>query len=318
MLSLAMVGADHAHLDAALDAVARRSDVRLVAVHEPDPAAAIAVAARTGARRAERAVDVLDGPEEVGGVLVLGRPSRHLAAVGPAAERGLPCFVAAPLGPTAGAAAAVAALLPGASQVGLPLRSWSAARRLRELVGEAGTVRRVSAVLSREPDDPAGWAHEPAEGGGGFHHLALHLVDVVAWLLGEPLEPVGGVVEGQHGAAMLTTRRGVAVDVEAGWEPLDGPELLLEVEVDGEVLSADELGLRATAGLDELHAAPSAGAPVAAWLDALARGRGQLVRPDDVVAATRCVDRLREVTLDADGEEEDLGEVAGGRGDWLA
>jgi predicted dehydrogenase len=198
------IGAAHAYALHQL-AAAELVGARLTATYDHDAARAEKIAARHGAEAFPTLEALLD---RVDAVWVCTWTAGHLAAVEAAAARGLAIFCEKPLAPDlAGAAQVAAALGLVPHQVGLVLR-WSpvfanAAKRISS--GEHGRV--LAAVMRDDQYFPvqgfyhSTWRGDVAHAGGGtlIEH-SIHDVDVLRWLLGDPVE-VSAAVASRFGYA---------------------------------------------------------------------------------------------------------------------
>jgi predicted dehydrogenase len=168
-------------------------DAALVSTFDDDADRAVKIARRHGGEPASSVDALLDGVDVV---WVCTWTSGHLATVEAAAERGLAIFCEKPLAPNLDDATRVTRALERVPhQVGLVLR-WApvfinAATRINS--GEYG---RVLATSMR--DDQyfpiqgfygSTWRSDAAHAGGGtlIEH-SIHDVDVLRWLLGDPIE----------------------------------------------------------------------------------------------------------------------------------
>jgi predicted dehydrogenase len=153
--------------------------------------------------------------------------------------------------------------------------------RARELArqGALGATRHVETVQLGYAD--AGWAGDPALGGGGpFTGRGAHMADLVPWLLDRRPRAVRALVRpGPPGRV----DRGGSIDLD-----LDGPTCHMTVLSDGLALW-DEVRLFGDAGLVELRRPP--GQPLG-WtlLCRDARGRVQETRAADPAVGRATVD----------------------------
>jgi 1,5-anhydro-D-fructose reductase (1,5-anhydro-D-mannitol-forming) len=186
---------------------------RIAAVADPDPGARRHAAA-LGARAYASAEAMLADPG-VGAVYVATPNHLHRAAVEAAAAAGRPVLCEKPMAATLEDAEAMAAAV---ARAGVPYgtafdqRHHPAHAAVREavVVGAIGTVTAVRIAYACWVD--AGWARDnwradPCRAGGGaLMDLAPHGLDLVEFLLGEPVEDV----------AALTQRRVQAYPVDDG------------------------------------------------------------------------------------------------------
>ncbi|MDZ4827305.1 MAG: Gfo/Idh/MocA family oxidoreductase [Actinomycetota bacterium] len=171
---------------------AKLVDADVVAAFDHDTDRARQLADHHGAVVADSLDALLD---QVDAVWVCTWTSGHLEAVEAAADRGLAVFCEKPLAPDLAACERVAAALARVPhQVGLVLRWSPVYARAAELIA-SGTYGRVLATTMR--DDQyfpiqgqygSTWRSDVAAAGGGtlIEH-SIHDVDVLRWLLGDPV-----------------------------------------------------------------------------------------------------------------------------------
>jgi predicted dehydrogenase len=167
-------------------------DARLVATYDDDPKRAAKVARNHGGTP-QPSLDALLG--EVDAVWVCTWTAGHLAAVEAAAERGLPIFCEKPLAPTyAGCVKVAAALERVPHQVGLVLRWSPVFRAAAEIIASGRYGRPLATVMRDDQYFPiqgfygSTWRSDvEAAGGGTLIEHSIHDVDVLCWLLGEPV-----------------------------------------------------------------------------------------------------------------------------------
>ena len=168
-------------------------DARLSATFDDDSDRAAKVARHQGGEPHDTLEGLLDA---VDAVWVCTWTAAHLAAVEAAADRGLPVFCEKPLAPDLSTASKVAAALERVPhQVGLVLRWSPVFRHLAEAVSSGAHGRVLSAVMRDDQYFPvqgmygSTWRGDVAHAGGGtvIEH-SIHDVDVVRWILGDPVE----------------------------------------------------------------------------------------------------------------------------------
>jgi predicted dehydrogenase len=167
-------------------------NARLTAAYDEDPQRSAKVAHYQGAA-AEPTLDAL--LHAVDAVWICSWTAGHLEAVEAAADRGVAIFCEKPLAPDLETAERVTAALQRVPhQVGLLMRSAPVFRNLAERVA-SGTYGRVLAAVMR--DDQyfpiqgfygSTWRKDVARAGGGtlIEH-SIHDVDLLRWLLGDPV-----------------------------------------------------------------------------------------------------------------------------------
>jgi predicted dehydrogenase len=196
----------------------RGKESRVVACMRRDGAKAKDYAERHGVDRWYDDADALLADDEVNAVYVATPPDGHCELAVKAAAAGKTCYVEKPMARTADECRRMNEAFDAA---GLPLLVAYYRRRLPRFVeakrllddGAIGEVTGVHYEMARlhQPDRDHGWRANPTISGGGlFHDLGSHLIDLLDELLG-PLENVAGTSRGEPGderVAMSFTHRG--------------------------------------------------------------------------------------------------------------
>jgi predicted dehydrogenase len=168
-------------------------DARLTATFDDDPKRAAKVARHHGGEPHATLDGLLDSVDVV---WICTWTAAHLAAVEAAADRGLAIFCEKPLAPDLATATRVAAALERVPhQVGLVLRWSPVFRTLAAAVASGDYGRVLSTVMRDDQYFPvqglygSTWRGDVANAGGGtvIEH-SIHDVDVVRWILGDPVE----------------------------------------------------------------------------------------------------------------------------------
>ncbi len=168
-------------------------DAALVAVHDPDAEKAERLAAGYAASTVARLDDLLD---TVDVVWVCTWTSAHLEVVRAAVERDLAIYCEKPLAPTIEECEEIAALLDRVPhQVGLVLRHAPVFAAAADAVASGAYGRPLAAVLRDDQFFPiqgmyaSEWRADVTKAGGGtlLEH-SIHDVDVLRWILGEPVQ----------------------------------------------------------------------------------------------------------------------------------
>ncbi len=167
-------------------------DAALTATYDTDRERAARVAAHHDARPAASLAELVEG---VDAVWVCTWTAAHLEAVSAAADAGRAIFCEKPLAPTLEACERVAAALERVPhQVGLVLRHAPVFARAAELVGSGRYGRPLATTLRDDQYFPiqgqygSTWRKDVAAAGGGtlIEH-SIHDVDILRWLLGDPV-----------------------------------------------------------------------------------------------------------------------------------
>jgi len=168
-------------------------DGRLAATFDEDRDRAAKVARRHGGEPFGTLEQLLDAVDVI---WVCTWTAAHLAAVEAAAERGVAVFCEKPLAPDLATATRVAAALERVPhQVGLVLRWAPVFRELAGAVASGEHGRVLTAVMRDDQYFPvqglygSTWRGEVAcAGGGTMIEHSIHDVDVLRWILGDPVE----------------------------------------------------------------------------------------------------------------------------------
>jgi predicted dehydrogenase len=168
-------------------------DARLTSTFDTDPARAARLARHHGGAPARSLAELLD---QVDVVWVCTWTAGHLEAVEGAVERSLPVFCEKPLAPTLADCERVAATLHRVPhQVGLVLRWAPVFSALAEAVASGRYGRPMATVFRDDQYFPiqgmygSTWRADVASAGGGtlIEH-SIHDVDLLRWILGDPLD----------------------------------------------------------------------------------------------------------------------------------
>ncbi|NCU03858.1 MAG: Gfo/Idh/MocA family oxidoreductase [Chitinophagaceae bacterium] len=184
---------------------------RLVAVMRRDAAKAADYAKRHNVPRWYSDAAALINDAEVNAIYIATPPSSHEAYALAAIHAGKPVYVEKPM-TMSYAAAQNMAHAANAANIKLTVahyrRQWPLFQKIRSLLAEKaiGEVRLVQLKLYKQPptaaelsDEKYMWRFDPAIAGGGlFHDLAPHQLDILYWLFGEAAS-VNGLAINQGG-----------------------------------------------------------------------------------------------------------------------
>jgi len=167
-------------------------EAELVLLHDLDPERAAALSAETGVSVADSLQALV---EAVDVVWVTTWTAGHLEPCEVAASAGRAVFVEKPLAPDLATCEQLAAVLrPVLHQVGLVLRHAPAYRWLAEAVQSGRYGAPMGAFFRDDQRLPVGgtygsdWRADATRSGGGtLVEHSVHDVDVLAWVLGEPV-----------------------------------------------------------------------------------------------------------------------------------
>ena len=249
LLGAGRIGRVHARSLAVIE------DARLVAVADPDEAAAATVARLTGARVAS-ADKVLDDPA-IQGVLIATPTDLHADQIERAAQAAKPIFCEKPVALALNRARRSVAVATGCGvplMIGFQRRFDPSFRRLRDIIdsGDIGDVELVQ-ITSRDSVPPPIAFVERS--GGLFRDMMIHDFDMARFLIGEEIVEVTAT-----GSVLVDKAIGTAGDVDTAAATL---------RTSGGRLALISNSRRATYGYDqrvEVHGSlgmVSAGNPVA-------------------------------------------------------
>lgn len=184
-LPVGLVGAGRLAELGYLPALARVPELRLVAVADPDPARARALAEAAGprARAHDSARSLVDGGD-VGAVIVASPAEHHLDGAAVAAGAGLPTLVEKPPASDLTGALSLAALAP-APWIGFNRRFDPGVRALRRRVPDRGPLEMELRLAYRRRS----WAPRTVDD-DVLLDLGPHVVDLARWLGRSPIETV--------------------------------------------------------------------------------------------------------------------------------
>jgi predicted dehydrogenase len=168
-------------------------DARLTATFDDDPKRAERVARHHGGEPAATLAELVAGVDVV---WVCTWTAAHLAAVEAAADAGRPVFCEKPLGTDLASSEQVAAALERVPhQVGLVLRWSPVFQNAARIIASGDYGRPLATVMRDDQYFPiqgfygSTWRKDVAHAGGGtlIEH-SIHDVDVLHWLLGDPVQ----------------------------------------------------------------------------------------------------------------------------------
>jgi predicted dehydrogenase len=183
-----------------LGAASSSDDFEIVAIQDPDPAALRRAGDRFGIDRRHAAFEALLG-EDIDFVIVSSPNHLHAEQVLEAVAAGKPCLVQKPMAPTLAEAEGMVAAAEAAGvklgvlmfELGKPLNRQLAAMVEGGWLGEPTLVQACAAhgIYLRDPPSRGDWRRDPRKvGGGAFIQLALHHVDLAAYILGRAVRAV--------------------------------------------------------------------------------------------------------------------------------
>jgi len=168
-------------------------DAQIAAAYDHDEARAARLTKNLGGTVCTSLDSVLDGVDVV---WICTWTAGHLEPVQAAAGRGLPIFCEKPLAPNLAACELVSAALEQVPhQVGLVLRFAPVFAKAAELVASGRYGRHLTTILRDDQYFPiqgmygSTWRKDvEAAGGGTLIEHSIHDVDVLRWILGDPVD----------------------------------------------------------------------------------------------------------------------------------
>jgi len=258
MITLAIAGCAHIHTPNFVDRLAKRTDVRVKSIWDPDPARAAKHAEKLGAAVVANPEAVWSDPD-VAAVIICSETHRHADLVPPAARAGKHLFVEKPLGFASADAFEMAGVIEAAGvlfQTGYFMRSDPVNRFLKEHIARStfGKVTRArfanchSGALKGWFDTEWRWMADPAIAGcGAFGDLGTHALDIALWLLGDvdsATAVIGSAIDryagcDEFGEGLLAFRGGAVAALAASWVDTGNPVSLQLAGTEGWALVRD-------------------------------------------------------------------------------
>jgi predicted dehydrogenase len=231
-LDIAIVGSAHQHVEYVLSEVANRTDLRIVAVADHDPARRAELERRTAAPGYADVIDLLDA-HEVRAVAVFTEFGRRAPIVAELLRRDIFAIVDKPMAVTLPQLALIEDALAGRDLLALLLekRFYPVTLALRAILdaGELGDIVSISATGPHKliPSRRPAWMFEPASYGGILADLTVHDIDLALWLTGCASGTVSGWISPTAaagtkdfpalGRAILTCDGGPQVAIDVDW-----------------------------------------------------------------------------------------------------
>ena len=245
-VDVALVGCAHIHTPGFVAKLKKRSDIRVKFVWDHDLARAQKNAQMLGATVTEDLAQIWNDPQ-IKAVVICSETDRHLDLVMAAAKAQKHVYAEKPLGIAAKDGYAMARAMSDSGvmfQTGYFMRGDPAMQFLKEQVekGTFGTITRIrgcnahSGALGGWFDKDWRWMADPKQSGiGGFGDLGTHSLDLMLWLINQPVERVTAVTspgtaryEGcdEFGEGILVFKNGTLGTLAAGWDDIANPVTL--------------------------------------------------------------------------------------------
>ncbi len=235
------------------DALSRSPGCSLVAVADIDPDRAESVARRDRATALSDSAELI-ARDDVEAVIVSTPPDSHEELALAAIEAGKHVICEKPLAPTLDACGRMVAASKRHGRVlatGFCQRYFPAVRFAKNTVdsGAIGELTHVRAYTGHEglPEFRKPWMYSKSTvGGGALMDNGIHVIDLVAHLLGDISEVYGAAshrtwklddVE-DHGVALLRTAAGKTATIEAAWNEWRGYRFSIEAYGDRGMVKA--------------------------------------------------------------------------------
>lgn len=239
MVRFALIGLDHWYSAIPLArSLAGRADTELVAIHDRSRERAQEIAGPLGVRVADSAEQLIDDPD-IDAVASYVSVDENPAICIAAAAAGKHIISVKPLARTLAEAGRVVAAVREAGVVFVPSESRPRAsaqnRQLREWIreGRLGRIVTATMVLSGGlphawpgADDPGWWIDPARSPGGGWIDHSIYQIDLLRWLLDEPVVSVSGRAANlvhkdlqveDYGHAILEFAGGTIATIEDTW-----------------------------------------------------------------------------------------------------
>ena len=259
MKQIAFLGCAHIHTPNFINKVRNRDDIGVTAVWDHDARRAAANAEKLGTTTAASPAAICED-DAVDGVVICSETNRHEELVRRAVAAGKAVFVEKPLGMGGRDAFAMAEAIEAAGvifQTGYFMRGLPVYRFLRREIarGTFGKITRIrlsnchSGSLGGWFDTDWRWMADPAVAGcGAFGDLGTHVLDLMLWLTGNPVNVTAsiGVATGrygdcdEYGEGMLVFDDGMVGTLAAGWVDLANPVRLQLSGTEGHAIFLDD------------------------------------------------------------------------------
>ncbi len=257
-ISMAFVGVAHIHTPSYIDALKKRTDVKIKTVWDHDPDRAAKYATRLGVPAANDLNQVWADPD-LAAVVICSETNRHSELVLAAARAGKHLFVEKPLGITGRESLAMAEAIERANVLfttGYFMRADPKHLFLKHEIakGNLGQITRArgstchGGVLAGWFDEEYRWMADPKISGvGAFGDLGTHKLDILTWFLGDVDAVTADLEEVTHryrdcdetGEALLRFKSGVIGTLAAGWVDVEDPVQLLISGTEGHAVIVD-------------------------------------------------------------------------------
>lgn len=246
---VALVGCQHIHTPDFAKRLEKRSDVKVKSVWDDDRKTAEQYAKELHATVVDDVNQIWSDPQ-IKAVIICSETNRHLDLVTAAARAKKNIYAEKPLGMGAKDAYAMASAIDQAGvlfQTGYFMRGDPKLQFLKQQVekGAFGKITRIrgvnthSGALAGWFDQNYQWMADPKQSGvGGFGDLGTHSLDLMLWLINEPVtratatvSPGTGHYAGcdEVGEGVFVFKNGTIGSIAAGWDDSIANPVTLEI-----------------------------------------------------------------------------------------
>ncbi|HSA57852.1 MAG TPA: Gfo/Idh/MocA family oxidoreductase [Gemmatimonadaceae bacterium] len=186
-----------------LPLLARRADVEISAIAEPDPGATAMALEQVPGARAFTTLDAMLAGTPLDAVIVAAPTGEHASAARAVFAAGCHLYLEKPLAHCGAEGARVLDAWRASGRVGMMgfnMRFNPLYRRLRELIrsGRAGRPVYTRSVFATAPRAAAAWKRSRATGGGALLDLGAHHIDLMRFLFSREPVAVCATLESRH------------------------------------------------------------------------------------------------------------------------
>ncbi|HEX4792678.1 MAG TPA: Gfo/Idh/MocA family oxidoreductase [Humisphaera sp.] len=259
---VALVGSAHIHTPDFAARLIKRTDVKVKSVWDRDPALAAQYAKQLNAAVVSD-VNVIWNDPTIKAVIICSQTNQHLELVTAAARAKKQIYAEKPLGMGAADAYAMARAIDDAGllfQTGYFMRGDPKLQFLKEQMqkGAFGKITRIrgsnahNGALAGWFDKEYRWMADPKQSGvGGYGDLGTHALDLMLWLMNEPVVRVTATTSpgtaryencDELGEGILIFKGGTIGTLAAGWDDVANPVTLEIAGTEGHaVIMNDQL-----------------------------------------------------------------------------
>jgi len=317
---VALIGCAHIHTPDFASRLTKRTDVKVKSVWDRDPALAAQYAKQLNAAVVSDVNAIWSDPQ-IKAVVICSQTNQHLELVTAAAKAKKQIYAEKPIGMGAADAYAMAKAIDDAGllfQTGYFLRGDPKLQFLKEQVqkGAFGKITRIrgsnthAGALAGWFDKEYRWMADPKQSGvGGYGDLATHSLDLMLWLMNEPVVRATATTSpgtaryencDELGEGILIFKGGAIGTLAAGWDDVANPVTLEIAGTEGHaVIVNDQLffqgkGAAAATGKQPWKDLPAKqNHPFELFLDAVVgKGKAGIIGADEAAYRAAVMDAL--------------------------